>query len=341
MPLPSTSFTTTRVNRSTFVICENDLHGENPLIYVKIHPKAPLIVVSDTGCDGPAERHKHDTFTHLRDYLESYPVPANSAHPLNPGGERRYMIICTHCHYDHTGGITQFLEGGTTEIVASAAGRDFIESDLESHGLYEYVHKPAPYYVVTLWAQAFAQPEFVKDQKKYDLGITILQTIGHTPDSLAWYDHDEMHLYVGDSFYREGEDGMPIVFPAEGDMREWIFAMQKLAVFTRTQNAQEEAAASVKSSEDGWVQVPRRVLVSCGHQTVRVDGAEILAELEAFSYRALLGQVPVVETVERQGELWDLWRESGEERMLMSILAPRRLMKDCRRFFGHEVEDGR
>ncbi|KAH9838182.1 Metallo-beta-lactamase superfamily [Teratosphaeria destructans] len=340
MALPSSSFTTRRVNRSTFVVCESDLYRENPLIYVKIHPRAPFVIVTDTGCDEPAARHKQDTFTHLRDYLECYPNPANAGRPLNPGGERQYMIICTHCHFDHTGGITQFLEGGTTEIVASAAGRDFIESDLASHGLYKYVDKPAPYYVVSLWAQAFAQPVFVKDQKSYDLGITMLQTIGHTPDSLAWYDQDEMHLYVGDSFYREGEDGMPIVFPAEGDMREWIFAMQKLAVFTRTQNAREEAAASVQS-EDGWVQVPRRVLVSCGHQTVGVDGAEILAELEAFSYRALLGQVPVVETKVRRGEVWDLWRETGEKRTPMSILAPRRLMRDCRRFFGHWVEDGR
>jgi glyoxylase-like metal-dependent hydrolase (beta-lactamase superfamily II) len=280
-------------------------------------------------------------FIHLREYLENFPIPSNRGAPLNPKGARQYIIICTHCHYDHTGGITQFLQGGTTEIVASAAGRDFIESDLEHHGLYDRIGIPAPYYVVTKWAQAFERLRIVKDDEEIDLVITIFQTVGHTPDELAWYDHDEMHLYVGDSFYREGPDGMPIIFPAEGSMVEWIFAMQKLAVFTRTVNAKEEAAAE-GHEDDGWVNVPRRVLVSCAHQTVAVDGAEILAELEAFSYRALLGKVPVVKSEEWMGEVYDTWRETGKERTPMSIKAPRRLMRDCRKFFGHEeIEDGK
>ena len=53
------------------------------------------------------------------------------------------------------------------------------------------------------------------------LGIMVLHTPGHTPDSLAWYDEEEMHLSVGDSFYEEGEDGMAIQFPKEGNLIEW------------------------------------------------------------------------------------------------------------------------
>ena len=52
------SFTTEKVNRSTFVICEEDVYGEHPLIYVKVHPKVPIVVISDTGCDKPSEKHK-------------------------------------------------------------------------------------------------------------------------------------------------------------------------------------------------------------------------------------------------------------------------------------------
>ena len=122
-----------------------------------------------------------------------------------------------------------FLAGGTTEIVASAAGRDFIESDLGTHGLFNSIGRPTPYYQVTKWAQAFERLRYpfphkrsalglsIGDQAKTttDLGITIIQTVGHTPDELAWYDHEEMHLYVGDSFYREGDENMPIIFPRE------------------------------------------------------------------------------------------------------------------------------
>jgi len=281
-----------------------------------------------------------DRFVHLRDYIENCPITINDNTPLNPKSQRQYVVICTHCHFDHLGGIGQFLEGGTTEIVASAAGRDFIESDLDTHGLFKYIGRPAPYYFVTKWAQAFERLHIIRNGRKVDLGITIIQTVGHTPDELAWYDHEEMHLYVGDSFYREGKEVMPIIFPKEGNMIEWIFAMQKLAVFVRTENARDAEAAALHEEDSEWVTVPRRVLVSCGHQTVAVDGEEILAELEAFSYRALLGKVPVVKSTELLGEMFYTWRETDKKRTPMSITAPIRLMRDCRQFFGHdEVED--
>lgn len=54
----TSSFTTERLNRSTWVIREDDVYEEHPLVYVKVHPKVPVLVVSDTGCDEPSEKHK-------------------------------------------------------------------------------------------------------------------------------------------------------------------------------------------------------------------------------------------------------------------------------------------
>lgn len=54
----STSFTIKKINKSTFVIREDDAYKEHPLIYVKKHPKVPLIVLGDTGCDEASEKHK-------------------------------------------------------------------------------------------------------------------------------------------------------------------------------------------------------------------------------------------------------------------------------------------
>lgn len=133
-------------------------------------------------------------------------------------------MICTHCHYDHIGGISQFLPGGTTEIIASSSGRDFIESDLETHGEFRHIGAPVPWYKVTYYADSFERlkwPIWHEDDGEpepyqNDLGLSIMHTPGHTPDELAWYDHEEMHLSCGDSFYEEGEDGMPIIFPSAG-----------------------------------------------------------------------------------------------------------------------------
>lgn len=338
--IPTSSFTTKRINKSTFLIIEDDAFEEHPYIYAKIHPKARIIILTDTGCDEPSSRSKHADFTRLRDYLENFSIKSNANKPLNPQGHLQYYIICTHCHYDHIGGISQFLEGGTTEIIASAAGKEFIESDLEEHGQFKRVGKVAPYYQVTHWAQAFEKlcypiqhPEenFATRRKPVDLGMTIIHTPGHVPDELAWYDHDEMHLYVGDSLYEEGADGMPIIFPTEGSFVEWAFAMHKLQYLVRGENARAAARAQ-KEDSDGWCQVARRVKLAAGHQTHSADAEAFLELVAQFWWDTLAGKVPVIKKEFRQGEAWFTWREE-DGKSGSSFEAPARLMDDARKFF--------
>ncbi|CZT22123.1 uncharacterized protein RCC_07992 [Ramularia collo-cygni] len=335
----SSSFSAKRINSTTCVIQEDDVFREHPLIYVKIHPKVPIIILSDTGCDEPSEGKKHARFTQLRDYIENCPVTCNNDKPMNPHGERQYYIISTHCHYDHLGGITQFLAGGTTEIIASAAGRDFIESDLESHGLFNHVRKPAPYFQVTYWAPAFARlthplkhanEENLTTAKPVDLGVTIIHTPGHTPDELAWYDHDEMHLYIGDSFYEAGEEEMPIEWPVDGNMIEWVFSMRKLISLVESENSR--AAKGEAEDEDGWMQVARRVRLGAGHQTYAADAMDLMERLWDVWWRTVKGEVPV----SRKRVLWGqevlTWRENDLKSGIY-FEGPASLMEDTRRFF--------
>lgn len=236
----------------------------------------------------------------------------------------------------------QFLRGGTTQIIASAAGRDFIESDLESHGLFKYINRPTPYYQVTKWAQAFERLKYPmeSDKPEQDLGITIIQTPGHTPDELAWYDHEEMHLYVGDSFYYEGEDDMPIIWPGDGNLVEWAFSMQKLQCFVRSENVR--AASSQEASEEGWVEVPKRVKISCAHQTTSVDGEQILEDVERVWWEVERGEVPVVKSEMSMGEVYKTWRpRSTKNGPKLSFQAPERLMQEARQLFAGSSHGGR
>ena len=147
-----------------------------------------------------------------------------------------------------------------------------------------------------------------------------------------------MHLSCGDSFYEEGEDGMPIIFPGEGgNLIEWVFSMQKLLVFVRSENA-KAAKAAERSRDNGWVQVAKRVKVSCAHQTAAVDGEEILEYLEKFSARVYRGEIPVVKKEVWHGESYYTWRESDKEAK-MSLMAPARLMEDARQFFSLYVHE--
>ena len=55
----SSSFKTWKINRTTFAVQEDDAFYEYPLIYVKIHQKAPILVLSDTGTDEASEKHQN------------------------------------------------------------------------------------------------------------------------------------------------------------------------------------------------------------------------------------------------------------------------------------------
>jgi hypothetical protein len=52
----SSSLTAKKLNSSTFLITENDAYREHPLIYVKVHPTIPVVIIGDTGCDRPSLR---------------------------------------------------------------------------------------------------------------------------------------------------------------------------------------------------------------------------------------------------------------------------------------------
>ena len=57
--MSNSSFTAKRLNASTILITEDDIYGEHPFIYVKIHPKAPVLIIGDTGCDKPSKHKTH------------------------------------------------------------------------------------------------------------------------------------------------------------------------------------------------------------------------------------------------------------------------------------------
>lgn len=238
------------------------------------------------------------------------------------------MIICTHCHYDHIGGIEQLATRQAT-IVASKHGRSFIEEDLATHSLCKYRRMRTPRYRVSHWAEDREDLKWPlsSSMSKVNLGITTLQTPGHTPDSLAWYDSSERHLYVGDSFYEMGSDGMPIIFPKEGDWVTFMRSMGALRDFVLEQNA------VVEGVEEGWVEVLPRVKVGCGHQTAAADAEEMVEAVVGIFERIIAGKVPVVMSEEVRGEVYDLWKEEGEG-VRFSVRAPRRLCEEARRHRG-------
>ena len=86
---------------STFVLTEySDIYGEQPLIYVKCFQAAGTVLILDTGCGGATADPKIGLRS-LREYIETVPLAENDGKPLNEGAGMRYVVVLSHCHYDH------------------------------------------------------------------------------------------------------------------------------------------------------------------------------------------------------------------------------------------------
>jgi glyoxylase-like metal-dependent hydrolase (beta-lactamase superfamily II) len=334
--LPSTSFVSRRVNASTFLIIEDDDYGEHPHIYVKVYPD--YLLITDTGCNTP--RDKDRSLVSLRQYLETYPLSFNNDQCLNPDGTKRYVIICSHCHYDHILGIPQFLSAKPF-IVASSFEQDFILKHLPTHSLCKYANAPTPEYTVSHWAQHISFFSI----SGVPFRIQFLHIPGHTPDSLAWYDLEEHHLYVGDTFYERKRSkpipeipdgagqvpGLPatqaaIIFPEEGG--NWIQYMSSLDLllsFVIHQNAELRRRHGLRH------EVMARVKVGCGHLTYEADAEHMILEVRDLLERIIAGKVPVTDSGEKRGVIHDYWLESEDSKY--SVMAPRHLAEEARKHF--------
>jgi glyoxylase-like metal-dependent hydrolase (beta-lactamase superfamily II) len=371
---PSTSFFCTKLNATTFLIIEDDSYSEQPHIYVKIYPQ--VIFISDTGCNSP--RQKNKAITSLRHYLETFPAAANNNSPLNPDGLKPYLILCTHCHYDHILGIPSFISSSSpaatprTTILASAHSKSFIQDDLPAHSLCKYMHIPTPSYPISHWAThleylSYTPPSPLPPQdpeSPLPLRIQLLHIPGHTPDSLAWYDIDAHHLYIGDMFYARtrsrafpspfpvsgSTDELPsftdasIIFPPEGSWIDYMSSLTLLLSFIQHRNLElERQWDAASSAEPGPEALKPRVLLGAGHVTACSDAETMTCEVRALFERIIAGRVPVRRSEVRRGEVFDYWCEEGdgegETEAGYSVLAPRRLVEEVRRWRG-EVEKG-
>ena len=308
-------FVCTRVNSTTFVIVEDDEYAEHPFIYVKIYEN--LVILSDTGCGGSADAPELSHIS-LRYFIETSPIVANGGQPLNPRQEngkpsKQYLIICTHCHYDHILGLSHFIDSDPI-ILASLHGKSFVTDNLPEHSLCLFLGVPTPKYTVSYWAKDFERLSF----NTRSLGLQIVATPGHTPDELAWYDEQERHLYVGDSFYqrtpKDKSYEQAIIFPKEGSIIEYMDSLRKLLSFVDKKNMEPEKPS---------------IKIGCGHTTSSVEGKGILLAVQGFFEDVIAGLIPIKQVSEERGEEVYLWQDDGEPRF--SLSAPKRLVADAKK----------
>lgn len=89
------------INDSTYRVINHDSYVEYPFIYVKLYPELPLALVIDTGVG--AENNAEGTQAQeLKDFIETSILPVHPI-PCKKGKKYKYLVFCTHCHFDHIG----------------------------------------------------------------------------------------------------------------------------------------------------------------------------------------------------------------------------------------------
>ncbi|MDH3747313.1 MAG: MBL fold metallo-hydrolase [Gammaproteobacteria bacterium] len=141
------------------------------------------------------------------------------------------VVLNSHTHYDHIGGNHQFSQilgrdttftrlheaGSSHDDVAEFVGPGWVWKEF-----------PPDFDPSTYRSKPFQIDERISDRNKIDLGgriLEVLETPGHTPDSICLIDRDNHLLFSGDTFYLA-----PLYTHLEGsDFEQYAHSAARLA----------------------------------------------------------------------------------------------------------------
>jgi glyoxylase-like metal-dependent hydrolase (beta-lactamase superfamily II) len=261
-------FSIRKLNKSTHLIRERDNYGEYPHIYAKLcystsssGERSAVIVLSDTGC-------ATSTIGSSRKEPAEWDIGTFLEYTINPGNRLPYLVVTTHCHFDHIIGISKLPPTADlltaldkhaltlpTTVLSSSYDKSFLTpyKNLNEHSLSPSIGLCAPHYKIGIWADDLQAITFTHPLTGalIQTDLTILHTPGHTPDSLAWYDNIERLINVGDSIYdRTSHDAenapwgkeppMQIMFDLASNLLDWWNSVKKVIAFVKARNEEVE-----------------------------------------------------------------------------------------------------
>eukprot|EP01012_Entosiphon_sulcatum_P038358 TRINITY_DN4972_c0_g1_i1.p1 TRINITY_DN4972_c0_g1~~TRINITY_DN4972_c0_g1_i1.p1 ORF type:complete len:325 (-),score=35.64 TRINITY_DN4972_c0_g1_i1:961-1935(-) len=109
-----------------------------------------------------------------------------------------YVVVCTHSHFDHIGGVYHF---SGSQVCAGAACKAFTQN-FEINSL-AAAHPGASVraFPVSKWLAEGDLIYFDDANPTKEMSLEVLWTPGHTPDSISLFSHWEKRLFVGDLLY--------------------------------------------------------------------------------------------------------------------------------------------
>lgn len=271
-------------NTATYLIRERDQFGEFPNIYAKVYFKnesrtPTVVILSDSGTglnivNDTAYGLESQSVNERRiEQPSHWNIASFLSATINPNHSAPYIVLTTHCHYDHICGIQHLLETkADLKVLTSSHDITYVTpwQNLQKHSLCELFGLKAPCYDAS-WIEDVQRISFNGDDgiQRQESSLVVIHTPGHTPDSLSWYDYDSCTLCVGDMFYekesdetRSGSRGrwsreppQPVVFTQDSSIIEWNASMHRLLDFVRAENrrlgTEKDAPMNTGYRQDG------------------------------------------------------------------------------------------
>ena len=188
-------------------------------------------------------------------------------------GDKPYMAIATHIHFDHTGGLHQF-ETTAIHVDEFDDMRDGnavnMVTYLNENGIMPGVdYNVKNYKVKPVTASRILEDGDIINQGDHQLQVMHLP--GHTKGSIALYDNQDKYLFIGDTLY----EGMLIDFVPTSSVQHYIDSCKQLIelapdvsmVFPghfRILDSQEMCSLAKKYIEDG-----EKILYKCSRNCFR------------------------------------------------------------------------
>jgi glyoxylase-like metal-dependent hydrolase (beta-lactamase superfamily II) len=155
--------------------------------------------------------------------------------------ERPVVAVATHRHFDHTGGLHEFVDvvvhRDDAEAVAAASG--FASLRIEDYPPEELSGYDPPPTLLTAWPRAGFDPaayrvrpapptRVVEEGDVLDLGdrrFTVLHLPGHTPGEIGLWEAETASLFSGDCVY---ESGLLLDELPESSIADYVRSMERL-----------------------------------------------------------------------------------------------------------------
>jgi glyoxylase-like metal-dependent hydrolase (beta-lactamase superfamily II) len=122
------------------------------------------------------------------------------------------LILLTHCHCDHIGGVKELLAHSNAMVAAHERDIPYILQEEVIDGPYRKMMIEEQRVMKQLNCAVPRVDIILKDSERLE-NLEIINVPGHTPGSIALYQEEEKHMFFGDVIRESKKDGLAIGKP--------------------------------------------------------------------------------------------------------------------------------